>query len=119
MAKESFCLILWKASGGLIGADGAPTGPAVAGLCKAPEDCATCDFMLAELGRREPGTNYLWVCPDCIDQALIQSKELHISVQVPGYYTSGLCQRPHCQRDTEYRYSSLLQLLVVTGDQIP
>ena len=123
MAKESFCLVMWRANGGLIDRDGLPTGPLVESLCAAAEDCANCKFMQAMLNSREEGVNYLWVCPACADESLSNSKELGIYAQLPGYYTAGYCQRPLCRRrDSEMpgaEYSCFLQLLLIAGKHTP
>jgi hypothetical protein len=117
VSKEAFCLVMWRDNGGLLDSEGDPTGPPVKSLCEAPEDCATCEIMLRQLDVRPPGVNYLWVCPCCTDLALAISKQLDIDTQLPGYYTSGLCQRVECPWGG--KFSNFLQLLLVVGEEIP
>ena len=117
MAKEAFCLVMWRSEGGLVDSEGKPTGPPVQGLCDNPEDCGKCGLLQATLAGLGPDKTYLWVCPDCADRALTGAKHWKIRTQAPGYYSSGLCQRPQCQRAD--KYSNFLQLLIVVGDRVP
>ena len=114
---------MWLSNGGDVDSEGNPCGPPVEGICEVPEDCANCSIMKGMLSKRAEGTTYLWICPDCIGDALEGAREWDISVQAPGYYTSGLCQRPQCQRasptEPEAGFSHFLQLLIVTGDLVP
>ncbi len=98
--KKAFCLLLYRAHGGVVRDDyriDTSSNEAIPGLCRRPSDCDTCKYMRQEISFHDP-REVTWVCSDCLGKIIKWSKQYHVNITVPGHYTEGLCQYPWCTR---------------------
>lgn len=113
--QQAFCILLWRANGGAVDANGKPQfkSDPVRGICTRAYDCSTCGLMQQELRFQKPFESW-WVCPSCASTLKSRRDAKGEHLQLLGFYTEGECQSPACTREGEYKFSILLQL--VLGD---
>lgn len=117
----AFCPLLWQANKGPVDEEGNPIisdGRGTRGNCTKPYDCANCPVMKATL-EAMPGDTAVWICQDCVTKSRPAAEYYRIEIELLSYYMEGHCQRYNCDRAEEDRWSPLLQLLVVTGSDVP
>lgn len=125
-AKEAFCLLLWRATGGTFDSrmrplieqgDGYVHYPR--GYCTRPYDCFECVLMQQELSMH-PDDEKMWVCPTCVSEVVKLARIAGARCDLVGHYTEGFCQFPSCTRpavvigelEQPERFSRFLQLII-------
>ncbi len=106
--REAMCPLLYNAGEGAIEVitddDGTFLGERyVRGLCTKVIDCDECHYMQHEIAQH-PSDEVTWVCPACIGPIFKWAKLNQIPIGVPGFFSTGLCENPQCQRPGRFSF---------------